>query len=628
MPLMLLTVGLFCVCFAMVSFFAFSFVPFSLDAVPCVVAGVFFGAISSFLFCRMQLGSLSRKGEWLMTLKFMLLDISLILVVLMARNLLIFGEIPVDALTNVIYGLLFVIPSFEIPIAVLFVRWEKLNKKTIYTDFLSIFIKENKNAAMQGEADFNVNQIGNNPLEADVEVQARFDKIRGWLPQNPKLPQGNITSKEKKGNILDLPLRELSVGTILSIVAGFFLICVGIETFAFNDVAIQELQYFVMTWPLTEMIIYFFGFWLAIAGGVLLLTFIVINRKKYGAFLRRNLAPRRLLPYGVAAGIFYLGTIVSTSGVQFSYALPIAFIVSGIIVIGGLYRFAVTPVAFVVLLVSMLFFGTAFAGLTTVTCVNYEEHFLTAADAPNVSTLNVTVWTLNSEIDVYFTDNASQLCEIAFVEVFGVVTSGMSTTVNDNSAYQNASAPQYNYTLEKDQASITASAENFIVNITVNQDVKLNLDLSSSYGQINVNAPSSANNLQKIVAFNKYGNINLDVGDTTNLRSIAAQAGSSLDATLVSNGQNQDASVLLMGGTTKLNLQATNVASQVTGYQQAEWGKMQTSVDGFTVLYQDNSTFRAQTPNYDNSNPKLDVTASASQGQQPNLNLTLTYKEK
>jgi hypothetical protein len=181
---------------------------------------------------------------------------------------------------------------------------------------------------------------------------------------------------------------------------GGLLIIIGAVT-AFNvDGAVAALQ----SISILSSVVFFFGsvlgFWIVICG-IVLVGVLVFSHVITKSLVKRNMSPRRILPYGATAATIFLTYIAYNSGIQFAYAIPITFIVSGILVIKGLKRFAVTLPAFTVLLVSMLLLGTAFAGITT---VNYiaENRYITSADAPNINTLNLTAYSMEGSMSLLY----------------------------------------------------------------------------------------------------------------------------------------------------------------------------------------------------------------------------------
>ena len=161
-------------------------------------------------------------------------------------------------------------------------------------------------------------------------------RVRGWIPSEPKLsgkylPRGG----DKKTNIFNTPLNELSFDKILSWVVGFLLVAVGIVT-VFNVAgALVLLQVLSVFTPMVSLLGYAFGFWIGILGvvlvGVLVATHVITK-----ASLRKQLTPRRLVPYGAAASLVFLTYITNNLGIAFAYAIPITLIVSGVLVIWGL----------------------------------------------------------------------------------------------------------------------------------------------------------------------------------------------------------------------------------------------------------------------------------------------------
>jgi hypothetical protein len=224
------------------------------------------------------------------------------------------------------------------------------------------------------------------------------------------------------------------------------------------------------------------------------------------SLLRNSLSKKRLLPYGIAVALLFLTYIAIVSGIQFAYAIPLTFIVSGILVLKGLRRFTVTIPALAVLLISMLFFGVAVAGMYTVTYVPENRH-LTAAQAPNVDTINLTAKSVGGDIKLYFTNDDAQICHIAFVKEYGPIISSKSAEYHYQSYYDSEPATSFNYTIENGQVNITASSYTVLVNITVNQNLKLNFDLYTYFGDITVEASPTVNNIQTMNLTSQLGTV-------------------------------------------------------------------------------------------------------------------------
>jgi hypothetical protein len=595
---------------------------FNLVLVGGVVAGTCLGLILGFILTQNMLNKLINNQEWPSNLKTLFVAVGTFVLIVP-----VFIEFFIGISSELQSVVFFALISFGVALSmvrtILLITWERRNKRVIFQDFFGFYVYLNGQQTTNSQSNWaSYQEAQQNNYASTLTAKRPFgNNIRGWYPQEPQFSQSSRYPSEKKRSIFDTPLSELNTGTLFSLLVGALVLALGLEALVFIDEAVAILQSIAILMPVAGLLGYFFGFWLAVGGAIVLLV-LTLTKIIGKAFWKRNFSPRRLMPYALAAAIFYLGYLVSQSGVQFAYAIPIAFIVSGIIALRGLNRFTVTFPAFIVVLVSMLFFGTAFAGVTAVTYVNAEDHYLTTADAPKVTTLNMSTYSMEGNINVYFTDNASEICHVAFIEQYGVVPIGLGTQHLGERAYDRERAPQFNYTIEDNQANVTVWADTVLVNITVNQNVKLNIDLSTYYGTLNLHAQSNANNLQKVVLFSALGDINLNVGDTTNLQNLAAQANRTLDAQISSRGQNQNSTVLLIGGTVKLDLNLALVNSEINAYQLSEWGSLQAQTEGFTVLSHDDSFFKAQTPNFAFSDKWIEVTATSHNSMKPSMDIT------
>jgi hypothetical protein len=295
------------------------------------------------------------------------------------------------------------------------------------------------------------------------------------------------------------------------------------------------------------------------------------------------------------------------------------------LVLKGLRRFTVTIPALAVLLITMLFFGAAVAGMYTVTYVP-ENRYLTAAQAPNVDTINLTAKSVGGDIKLYFTDDDTQICHIAFVKEYGPIISSKSAEYHYQSYYDSEPATSFNYTMENGQVNITASSYTVLVNITVNQNLKLNFDLYTYFGDITVEPPPTVNSIQTMNLTSQLGAVKLKIADTTNLQSLSATSTSTVEAYISSTSQNQNATIQLKGGTVKLDLDLTIVESQISAYSTGKYGELDAKTQGFIILNQNNSYFNAQTPNYNTAAlKKMDINATSDQSTRPSMDITANY---
>ena len=457
------------------------------------------------------------------------------------------------------------------------------------------------------------------------KLESLGNRIRGWLPQEPKLPRNYAGNRsEKKNNVLDKPLNQLSLDTILSVLVGFLLIILGVLGFVFNDLALATVQNIALFVPLVSFVGYLFAFWIVV-GAVVIVVILVRSHVISKAFVQRNLTKRRLLPYGVSAIIIFSAYLASNSDVQFAYAIPITFLVSGIMVVKGLKRFAVTLPAFAVLLVSILVLGCSVAGVYAVTYIS-EDRFLTSAQTPNVDTVNLSVKSVAGDIRLYFVNDNTQICHIAFAKEYGAIFSSNGAEYHGPANYDNEPATSFNYTVENGHVNVTAWSYTVLVNITVNQNLKLNLDFYTYFGDITVEAPPPVNSIQTMNLTTQLGDVKLKIPNTTNLQSVLATSPYTVEAYISSTSQNQNATVQLKGGIVKLDLKLTNIESRISAYSTGKYGELEAKTQGFTVLNQNNTYFNAQTPRYSASAlKKLDITATSTQSTRPSMDITANY---
>ena len=497
-------------------------------------------------------------------------------------------------------------------------------------------------------------------------------RIRGWLPKEPALPRKYTSNspddqKPKQPNkqsrfvrlmrlslglffvligIVNLFAKQYELaslwfaGAIAAIIIAYFgwsvrprtalgalLIALGGAMFFYNDLAVIAFSSaIVFTWLLID-IASVLAFWIVI-GLVIGIAYAVWAFRKRSDFLRKSLSKRRLLPYGVSALFIFLTYIAVVSGIQFAYAIPIAFIISGALVLKGLRRFAVTIPALIVLLISMLVFSSAVAGTYTVTYVP-ENRFLTSAEAPAADTLNLAVKSVAGDIKLYFTNDDTQICHIAFVKEYGPIFSSRGAEYHSQSNYDSEPATGFNYTIDNGEVNVTASSYTVLVNITVNQNLELNFNLYTYFGDITVEAPPTVNSIQTMNLTSQLGAVMLKITNTTNLQSLSASSTYRVEACISSTSQNQNATVQLKAGSVKLNLDLTNIESEIFAYSTGNYGELEAKTQGFIILNQNNTYFNAQTPDYHTSAlKKMDINATSDQSTRPSMDITANYIEK
>jgi hypothetical protein len=498
------------------------------------------------------------------------------------------------------------------------------------------------------------------------------NRIRGWLPKEPALPRKYTSNspddqKPKQPSKSSRVIR-ISLGLIFALLGflylftrryelaslyfagaigiiiiaylgwtvrprtalGVLLIGLGAAVFFYNDIAMMLFGFPAILAPFLFSIGTLFTFWIVIALVVGVAVLVRANRKNgtVANFLKRNLSKRLLLPYGVTAIFIFLTYIAVISGIQFAYAIPITFIISGVLVLKGLRRFAVTIPALAVLLISMLVFSSAAAGTYTITYVP-ENRFLTSEQAPTVDTLNLAVKSVAGDIKLYFTNGDTQICHIAFVKEYGPIFSSRGAEYHSQSNYDSEPATGFNYTIDNGEVNITASSYTVLVNITVNQNLKLNFNFYTYFGDITVETPPTVNSIQTMNLTSQLGAVMLKITNTTNLQTLLASSTYRVEACISSTSQNQNATVQLKGGSVKLNLDLTNIESEIFAYSTGTYGELEAKTQGFIILNQNNTYFNAQTPDYRTSAlKKMDINATSDQSTRPSMDITANYIEK
>ena len=370
-------------------------------------------------------------------------------------------------------------------------------------------------------------------------------RIRGWLPKEPSLPRKYASGSpdEEKPKQPSKPSRyralRIGLGLIIALLGVLYLFtrqyelaslyfagAIGIIIIAYFDWSVRPrtalgvllIGLGVTIFFYNDLAAWVFGSlpvfaWLiiSIASVLWFPALLVTAFVAYAIWIRRSqirnsLNEKHLLPYGASAAFIFATYIAIVSGIQFAYAIPLTFIISGILVLKGLRRFTVTIPALAVLLITMLLFGVAVAGMYTVTYVP-ENRYLTAAQATDVDTINLTAKSVGGDIKVYFTDDDAQICHIAFVKEYGPISSDRGAEYHNPSYYDSEPATSFNYTIENGQVNITAASYTVLVNITVNQNLKMNFDLYTYFGDITVETPQTANSIQTMKLTSQLGTV-------------------------------------------------------------------------------------------------------------------------
>ena len=214
---------------------------------------------------------------------------------------------------------------------------------------------------------------------------------------------------------------------------------------------------------------------------------------------------RQLLkPFTAAAIMIFSTYLVIISGLEYEYAIPLTFIIIGVLVLRGLGRFAITTPAFLALVACMLLLGATAAGAFTVTYVS-ENYYLTTKQAPNADLVNVTVKTLQADIRVYFTDDDSKICQVAFIKQYGPTAVGRAFEFHPKNNYDRQPANNFNYIIQDGQVIVYADSYRTLVNVTLNQNLKYNLTCFSYFGGITISSSPEITSIQSSNLTSQWG---------------------------------------------------------------------------------------------------------------------------
>lgn len=309
----------------------------------------------------------------------------------------------------------------------------------------------------------------------------------------------------------------------------------------------------------------------------------------------------QILWYVLGASLLILSGFVALSGIALPYALPIMLVIAGVIIIAaGLLHVLPTFPAFVVFLVGIVAFGlTASAPYGFTPFTTTETHELTTAQA-TVKEATVMCSVFTGSIKVSFTSNETLIYRIVFTKhgsIFYQPTVNFSAPVVD------------------EELTIRASSTTVTVDITLNQNIKSRLNLTTTTGTVQVEVPTSASKVEKMTLTTTTGEVWVNMASTAHLQNLVAKTTTGqVEVVIKSSFQTRDTTVQLTTttGRVKLNMNITNIESDIEA--STTTGTVYANVIGFTTLSQ-SPNFHARTQNYDNSvYKKLDVSASTTTG--------------
>jgi hypothetical protein len=179
--------------------------------------------------------------------------------------------------------------------------------------------------------------------------------------------------------------------------------------------------------------------------------------------------------------------------------------------LSGLRRFAITSIALAALLISILVFGTALAGTYTTSYVATENHYINRAQVPNnITTLNLAIGSEDGNINIYFANNNSQISHIVFLQQYGPVASNGGVQYYSRYGGDEGEPAEpnstYSYLVQNGVVGISAWTCTNNIEITLNQNFKVNLTCYVTFGNIVVHVPSGVNPVEHSNLYSHYGN--------------------------------------------------------------------------------------------------------------------------
>jgi hypothetical protein len=342
------------------------------------------------------------------------------------------------------------------------------------------------------------------------------NRIKGWFPQSPNLPENFTSPPEHSNENQNKPPMATqpddSLWSIFRIIIGALLLSFGGLALVYNEFSLEWLKSIYVSvyefGSLAGLFLEFFGIGIVILLLITLTRVIPKFRRKSAGLLKKNLSIRRVVPYVIAVLLIYLAFVVSNSGVQFGYALPIAFIITGVLAIKGLKRFAITIPAYTVLIIGMLLLGCMASGMSATTYVP-ENRYVTSSDAPNINTINLATKSVFGEVRIYFDDDPSTVCHVAFLKEYGPVITSRSIGYHSQSYYETEPASSFNSTVQNQQVNIATSSRSTLVNITISRNCNVNLTVNNYMGDIAIYLPTGENPIQTTNYTTTYGSVRI-----------------------------------------------------------------------------------------------------------------------
>jgi hypothetical protein len=195
--------------------------------------------------------------------------------------------------------------------------------------------------------------------------------------------------------------------------------------------------------------------------------------------------------------------------VIFEYAVAAAFLVMGVLVLRGLRRFTVTTTALAVLLICMLLFGSALEGDYTVSHVVTESDSIAINQVQNVTAINLFACSTDGDINIYFSNSASQIYHSDFLQQYGPVPLNGGVSYFPRFSTDTGEPPTPNstfgYIYQDGVVNVTAWTFYNNIDITLNQNYAVNLSCHCAFGNIVVHVPAGVNVIKASDLHSYYG---------------------------------------------------------------------------------------------------------------------------
>ncbi len=306
--------------------------------------------------------------------------------------------------------------------------------------------------------------------------------------------------------------------------------------------------------------------------------------------------------YVIGAVFFIAAGVTALLGVVSPYALPIILMIVGVVVIiSGFFRILPSAPALAIFIIGAIVLAFTASGLFGPFQSTTETFELTRTQVPNIDGITLLGKVSTGNVRLSFTSNNTILYRIVFTKYFNIF---FKTTANVTRQVQNSE-------LIVNATSTTASLD-----ITINQNLRNSYNLTTSTGNISLEASTAVTRMRRATLTTTTGNVWFNITNTFSLeRIIAKTTTGQVEAHIKSSSQSQNAVVQLttVTGNVRLSLNITGIASKIIA--STTTGTVNTDLTGFVIINESRTNVNAQTPDYNSSAlRKIDATATTTTG--------------